>query len=351
VDPVALPELEISKLVLPKGAPSVPEIVDALRYDDLGSSLSVSPNHVLAWTSHPRFIPTGPPVEVDPNQPAVQAVVQAINQVGPAAAAGPVQVGVLDTGVIADSLPANRCTFRNPEDLDKFDLDGDGRLDRHAGHGTFAAGVILRHTVHAAVTVRRVEPRTVPHNGYTTDQVLAETLRLWRLEPGFQQLRVLNLSIGGGTANGAGLSATRAALDLCRQVVPDLVVVAGAGNDNTNTPTYPAAYKDVVAVAVLRDTLPDQRACFSNLGWWVDACAPGTRVVSAFLQWQQPIAQYPAPPSACPAGEVPAWQPGNANFSGVAEWRGTSFAAPVVAAWIANRIATGGCRVSRRWTT
>jgi hypothetical protein len=26
----------------------------------------------------------------------------------------------------------------------------------------------------------------------------------------------------------------------------------------------------------------------------------------------------------------------------VAEWRGTSFAAPVVAAWIANRIATGG---------
>jgi Subtilase family len=244
--------------------------------------------------------------------------------------------------VIATSLPVNRCTFRNPEDLDRFDLDGDGQLDRHAGHGTFVAGVILQHTVHAAVTVRRVEPRSVAHDGYTTDEVLAETLRVWRLEQGFRQLRVLNLSIAGGTANGAGLSATRAALDLCRQVVPDLVVVAGAGNDNTRTQTYPAAFKDVIAVAALRGAPPNQRACFSNLGSWVAASAPGTRVVSAFLQWQQPIAQYPAPPSACPAGEVPAWQPGNANFSGVAEWRGTSYAAPVVAAWIAHRIATGG---------
>ena len=249
---------------------------------------------------------------------------------------------MLDTGVINNSLPANRCTFRNPQDLDRLDLDGDGQLDRYAGHGTFVAGIVLRHTVNAAVTVRRVEPRPVPHDGYTTDQVLADTLRLWRLEPGFQQLRVLNLSIGGGTANGVGLSATRAALDLCRQVAPDLVIVAGAGNDNTSAPVFPAAYQDVVAVAAIHDTMPNQKTCFSNLGWWVDACAPGLRVVSAFLQWQQPIAEYPAAPAGCTPAEVPPWQSGNANFNMVAEWRGTSFAAPVVAAWIAHRIATGG---------
>jgi hypothetical protein len=326
---------------LPAGAPPVPEVIDTLHYDEETSSLSVSPNHVLAWNSHPKFIPAGPPVQV-PDQQAAQDVLQAIAQVEATAATGPVEVGVLDTGVIRNSLPAARCTFRDPEDVDILDLDGDGKLDRHAGHGTFVAGVVLHRTRNATVTVRRVEPATVAHDGYTTDQRLAEALRDWRQDPGFRQLRVLNLSISGGTANGAGLTLTRNALDLCRQVSPDLVVVAGAGNDNTNVPTHPANFKDVVAVGAIHDTKPFRRACFSNLGSWVDACAPGVHVISAFLQWQQQIAPYPARPPGCQPADVPGSTTGNVNFDMVAEWRGTSFAAPVVAAWIANRIATGG---------
>jgi Subtilase family len=340
-DRVVLEELGLSILLLPDGAPPVPEIVDGLRYDERTSSLAVYPNHVLAWNSHAKFAPCGPPVWVDPNSPRAKQVDQDIAKVGPAAAAGPVRVGVLDTGVIRNSLPAGRCTFRDPADVDRPDRNNDNRLDLHAGHGTFVAGVILQHTVNATVTVRRLEPRQAPLDGYTTDDGLAEALRAWRLEPGFGQLRVLNLSIGGPTHNGAGLPATRAALDLCRQVTPDLVIVAGAGNDNTNQPFFPAAFNDVVGVAAIRDTVPDQRACFSNLGTWVRACAPGTGVVSAFLQWRNnPMAQYPAPPAAC-LGQVPPSPAGNVRFDMVAEWRGTSFAAPVVAAWIANRMATG----------
>jgi Subtilase family len=341
VEPAPIAELETSVVPLPAEAPPVPEIIDALVYDERTSGLSVSPNHVLAWNSHPKFIPVGPPVP-PPNGQAAQAVVQAINQVNPTAAAGPVGVGVLDTGVIRNSLPAARCSFRDPEDVDVLDLDGDGKLDRHAGHGTFVAGVVLHRTLNATVTVRRVEPATAAHDGYTTDKLLAEALRDWRLDAGFKQLRVLNLSISGGTANGAGLSATRDALNLCRQVSPDLVVVAGAGNDNTTAPTYPANFKDVVAVGALHDTTPFRRACFSNLGSWVDACAPGVHVVSTFLQWQQQLAPYPPRPAGCQAADVPGSTAGNVNFNMVAEWRGTSFAAPVVAAWIANRIATGG---------
>jgi Subtilase family len=340
-DLAPIAELQTSVMRLPAGAPPVPEVIDTLHYDEETSSLSVSPNHVLAWNSHPKFIPAGPPVQV-PDQQAAQDVLQAIAQVEATAATGPVEVGVLDTGVIRNSLPAARCTFRDPEDVDILDLDGDGKLDRHAGHGTFVAGVVLHRTRNATVTVRRVEPATVAHDGYTTDQRLAEALRDWRQDPGFRQLRVLNLSISGGTANGAGLTLTRNALDLCRQVSPDLVVVAGAGNDNTNVPTHPANFKDVVAVGAIHDTKPFRRACFSNLGSWVDACAPGVHVISAFLQWQQQIAPYPARPPGCQPADVPGSTTGNVNFDMVAEWRGTSFAAPVVAAWIANRIATGG---------
>jgi hypothetical protein len=343
VDPVPVPDLETSVLALPAGAPPVPQIIDELHYDEQTSALPVSPNHVLAWNSHPKFIPVGPPVPVPvQNQQAAVAVLQAIWQLTPTAGTGPVGVGVLDTGVIKNSLPAARCTFRDPEDVDRLDLDGDGKLDRYAGHGTFVAGVILQHTGNAMVTVRRVEPDTVPHDGYTTDRRLAEALRDWRLDPGFQQLRVLNLSISGGTANGAGLDLTAKALDLCRQVSPDLVVVAGAGNDNTNVPTYPANFKSVVAVGAIQDTTPFRRACFSNLGSWVDACAPGVHVISAFLPWQQQIASYPARPLGCQAADVPDSPAGPVSFNMVAEWRGTSFAAPVVAAWIANRIATRG---------
>ncbi|HET8642281.1 MAG TPA: hypothetical protein VFM37_10100, partial [Pseudonocardiaceae bacterium] len=50
----------------------------------------------------------------------------------------------------------------------------------------------------------------------------------------------------------------------------------------------------------------------------------------------------PAAPAGCTPAEVPPSPSGNINFNMVAEWRGTSFAAPVVAAWIAHRIATGG---------
>jgi thermitase len=174
---------------------------------------------------------------LDPNQPPAQGVLQAIAQASPAAGPGPVHVGALDTGMIPNSLPGSRSAFRNPQDLDVADLDQDGLLDHNAGHGSFVAGVVLQHTVNAMVTIRRLKPRTVPHSGYTTDDRLAQALRDWSQEPGFQQLRVLNLSIGGGTANGAGVPATRRALDLCRQASPDLVVVAGAGNDNTTTPS------------------------------------------------------------------------------------------------------------------
>jgi len=63
---------------------------------------------------------------------------------------------------------------------------------------------------------------------------------------------------------------------------------------------------------------PSGRAWFSNYGGWVDACAPGIDVVSTYFTSHKESAA-----------------PGR-KFEGWATWSGTSFAAPKVAAAIAQ---------------
>ncbi|MBM3383191.1 MAG: hypothetical protein FJY29_12250 [Betaproteobacteria bacterium] len=63
----------------------------------------------------------------------------------------------------------------------------------------------------------------------------------------------------------------------------NIIVVAAAGNDGTETPSYPAAYDSVVAVCATSEDYAKGvygRAPFSNFGDWVDICAPGTDIVS-----------------------------------------------------------------------
>ncbi|MCS7081567.1 MAG: S8 family serine peptidase [Bacteroidota bacterium] len=65
------------------------------------------------------------------------------------------------------------------------------------------------------------------------------------------------------------------------------LVVAAAGNSGTTQPFYPAAYEGVLAVAatVANPALSgfDQRASFSNYGFWVDVSAPGTSLLSTWI--------------------------------------------------------------------
>lgn len=73
-----------------------------------------------------------------------------------------------------------------------------------------------------------------------------------------------------------------------------VLVVAAAGNENTETPSYPAAYNSVLSVCALSLPSSEQessdqvglgtyaKASFSNFGEWVDICAPGTRIFSTW---------------------------------------------------------------------
>lgn len=85
---------------------------------------------------------------------------------------------------------------------------------------------------------------------------------------------VINLSLGG-YADSAVLH------DAVKEASTRAVVVAGAGNDDSAAPFYPAAYPEVIAVAATDSS--DQKALFSNYGAWVDVSAPGKDIRTTTL--------------------------------------------------------------------
>lgn len=55
-----------------------------------------------------------------------------------------------------------------------------------------------------------------------------------------------------------------------------IVMIAAAGNANTDSPYYPAAYNNVIAVASTDQN--DTKSSFSNYGSWIDISAPGRNI-------------------------------------------------------------------------
>jgi len=233
---------------------------------------------------------------------------------------GPVNLAVLDTGIparlrdwhaeLADSLRPDS------DDIDALDQDGDGVLDFQAGHGTFICGL-----------VRRLAPRLVidPEQvldsfGFGSDLGLARALVT-------SDAPVVNLSLGGYTEADQPPPATAAALRLLRQRRPESVVVAAAGNHDDARPFWPAASDGVLAVAAADTTGPKPvPAAFSNYGAWVDFCAPGVDLHAPYIRGRRQDENGSGP----------------TDFIGWASWSGTSFAAPLVAAFIAAKVANGG---------
>jgi hypothetical protein len=133
---------------------------------------------------------------------------------------------------------------------------------------------------------------------------------------------VVNLSLGGFTADDQPPAILSYALGRLLTGV-DRVVVAAAGNEGTvDEPYWPAAFAgtdlpwagQVLAVAAHDGS----SVCdWSNTGDWVSLAAPGSDITSTYVT----------------QGEF---------TSGVARWSGTSFAAPRVAAAIAEHHTSAG---------
>jgi subtilisin family serine protease len=224
--------------------------------------------------------------------------------------APPVTVAVLDTGISPHPWFADRPWWAQvrPDQLEVRDPDGD--LGREVGHGTFVVGVLLRHAPSARVLVQRL----LSPDGVCDEVHLIEALAALHRDAELTGRRVdlVNLSFGCHTYDDRpSVLVAEAVAALGRRTV----LVAAAGNDAAERPFWPAALKNVIAVGAL-DATGAARATFSNSAWWVEACAIGQDVRSAF----------PLPDGA----------------AGFARWSGTSFAAPVITGTIARVAAQHG---------
>ena len=242
-----------------------------------------------------------------------------------------VKIGVLDSGLAGgttnadlmrpallgtDPVSMQRITGQGDvpsQPLGKYPVDQ--YLDPVAGHGTFIAGIIEQLTPGCAITVRKV---LQPEGDVSVSTVAAA---LWQLMATTMP-NIVNLSFGGTGRN----SMLELLIDHYHSA-HGVVFVGAAGNEGSCVEQYPAALPNVVGVAALG---PEGPAPWSNYGSWVDACAPGTDIVSSFF------AKFDGatpPINGLDADDFVQW----------ATWSGTSFAAPVVVAALAREMITGKC--------
>ena len=259
-EPQPIGETRLVRVFLhPDERKTVAEVVSILRAIDLEDrpALQVYPNHVVVGASHPRPYPCDSPRAADPLDapPTERSATRRRRHGGGARQRRGQRHAWLGTRAVP--LTAN--------DVEQPQFSS-GDLNRFSGHGTFIAGVVLQCAPGAKVVAMNVFDPI----GFVDDTRLANALRA------VPDIQVINLSLGGPTHDNVGLLATEQALLALAQRQPRPVVLAAAGNEGDTEPTYPAAFNGVIAVGA-RQAPGGGRACFSNHGIWVNACAMGQR--------------------------------------------------------------------------
>jgi len=188
---------------------------------------------------------------------------------------GDIVVAVLDTGVdyTHRDLKGNMWTDSNGCYGYDFINDDNDPMDDY-GHGTHCAGIIGASGDNGYeiagvcwnVKIMALKFLNSYGFGFSSDAVSA---LYYAVENGAD---VISNSWGGDEYS----ETMEEAIDYaCSQGV---VMVAAAGNEDSNQPYYPAYYEHVIAVAATDSN--DEKASFSNYGDWVDIAAPGAHILS-----------------------------------------------------------------------
>lgn len=195
----------------------------------------------------------------------------------------------------------------------------DDYLDPAAGHGTFIAGLIEQLAGGCDIHVERV----IAPLGDVRELDIVEAIEAQTAPEEGDRPDIISMSFGGPASEHA--PALRTAIAAAR--LAGIVLVASAGNDGICAPQYPAAFDEVVGVGAVG---PDGPPPWTNYGDWVDACAPGVELVSAFFRAFD--------------GDFPMMNTVDIDrFAEWACWSGTSFSAPVVVAALAREMVVGAC--------
>ncbi len=247
-----------------------------------------------------------------------------------------IDLTVLDTGLPFDwrQEPYRLSEFVrdsdviSPDEMDLLDADGNGLLDHEAAHGLFICGLANR-----LAPELRIDPGLVLNPLGAGDEA-GIIHGLTRADS-----PVINLSLGGYSEDGEPPPAMENAVRWTMK--QDKVIVAAAGNDYGDEEKrrfrfWPAAIEGVIGVGAF-DSRTGELADFSNRGDWVTVFAPGVDLISDFVRgWPVPSTR---------TGGI--WDTlarrfphlFRRHFEGWAQWSGTSFATPLVAAQIAALVA------------
>ena len=197
-------------------------------------------------------------------------------------------VCVLDTGV---DYSHPDLAGRIIKGFDFVNNDADPMDD--FGHGTHVAGIITavannKIGMAGASNAKVVAVKVLGSQGWGTNFDIAVGMNFCANRA---DVKILSLSLGGDSGSTAIYNAINYAVNLKGKMI-----VAAAGNENTDAPSYPAYYASfpefsnkVLAVAASGAYVDDGdnsytdywcRAEYSNYGDWVSVIAPGTDIYS-----------------------------------------------------------------------
>lgn len=176
-------------------------------------------------------------------------------------------VCILDTGIDASH-----------DDFVGRTIIGDSGFggDQSPYHGTHVAGIVGAAT-NNDLGVAGIDWQCRLMNQWTTltNEDVANSI----IEARDTGADVINMSFGGPNPSETMRHAAHTAF------LSDVLLVAAMGNENSDNPSYPARYSEIIT-AVGGTTRNDSRALFSNYGNWMDVCAPGLDITSTLLNDQ-----------------------------------------------------------------
>ena len=183
-----------------------------------------------------------------------------------------IKIAIVDTGVQLNHPDLVGKLLPGYDFVEKDNNPTDGN-----GHGTHVAGIAAAVTnniqgVAGMAPLASILPiRVLDNNGSGLLSDVANGI----IFAANQGARVMNLSLGSPQ----GATTLQSAIDYAWN--REVVIVAAAGNSNTNVPFYPANYNNVIAVASTDSN--DQKSSFSNFGTWIEVAAPGSTILSTYI--------------------------------------------------------------------
>lgn len=174
---------------------------------------------------------------------------------------------VIDSGVD----PRHHLFAHSPVKALSF-LGSDTDPKDYNGHGTWVCGKIGANGVGIAPKCKMTSLRTLDANGsgYTHYSTAALAWIASQPDP-----HIVNMSLGSSHRSPHQDAICKALYD------KGCIIVAAAGNENTGSKSYPAAYESVMAIGAT-DSSSD-RAWFSNYGKHIVVSAPGVACYSTYL--------------------------------------------------------------------